>query len=303
MHELLCFNQKWNILDIIYNNNNTIIYKVSRPNNSFYNELSIIVITLNNINKKELKALTKLYEKEIEKMISLKSSSNIISIDDYEIKKNKKNKQLKIYIRCNYIESINKLESIESKDIFDIAIAICNTIINANKIGINNISIKYENIFITKFNDYEISTINIEQDDKDNIKEIGEILYQFFNGGKILNNINEKPIYSTTEEYFLIKELLNKRISIIEECKKNLILLKNNSNNRIIPLDNKEVLNNDKELIDYDSTMSVFDINSKKEKDGTYYDMTQSVFDNVNNKIKNDDYYDKTMSIFDSNKE
>lgn len=301
MNELLCFNQKWNILDIVYTNSNTTIYKASRINSSFIDEVSIVVILLKDKSKKELIALSKLYEIEIEKMISMKSASNIVSIDDYEIINNKRKKQIEVYIRCNSIQSITKLDTISTDSIWNLGISLCNIVSNANMVGINNLCIKYDKLFVTKFHDFEISTINIENNYSDNIVEIGFVLFQLFNGGKEYSGSFERPIYSTVDESNFIKEILNKKISTIKELKDKLLVLKNNNEDRIIKLDNN-IVEDDLDSSYLDSTMSIFDDKSISKKDESYYDMTQSIFSSQSND-EDDSYLDSTKSIFDSKKE
>ena len=109
MIEETCFNETWKLIEKTNHQDNYELFKAERIKSNFKDIASIIKIQLEGKKYNEINKKTEYLEKEILKMMRLKSSSNVVSIDDYEIIKKKLKKKININIRCNYIESIDNL--------------------------------------------------------------------------------------------------------------------------------------------------------------------------------------------------
>ena len=300
MIEETCFNETWKLTEKINHQDYYELYKAERIKSNFKDIASIIKIQLEGKKYNEINKKAEYLEKEILKMMRLKSSSNVVSIDDYEIIKKKLKKKININIRCNYIESIDNLENISSKKILEIGLSCLDAIINAKELGTEDILISMNQIYQTKFQEFELITINFNEEKKNNIIEIGKLLYKLFNGNKDKENDNI-PKYATEEESKIINLFFLKESLSEEELKIELTKLKSNIEDRLCPLKIDEKEEKEEEQLLFDQTLSILD-NKKQEKDESYFDKTLSILDSKQIEEEEEDQYDKTVSIYSSNK-
>ena len=155
-------------------------------------------------------------------------------------------------------------------------------------------------IYQTKFQEFELITINFNEEKKNNIIEIGKLLYKLFNGNKDKENDNI-PKYATEEESKIINLFFLKESLSEEELKIELTKLKSNIEDRLCPLKIDEKEESEEEQLLFDQTLSILD-NKKQEKDESYFDKTLSILDSKQIEEEEEDQYDKTVSIYSSNK-
>lgn len=105
--------------------------------------------------------------KEIENMNSLKGNSNIVSFEDYEVKKYPNKAKWDILIRMEYLTPLNKYRKdnkINTEDILKLGIDICKALETCLKQSIVHRDIKEENIFVNNLRDFKLGDFGISKE-------------------------------------------------------------------------------------------------------------------------------------------
>ena len=150
------FNNNWQNVCLLEENDCEFIYKVRRISNTLYDEFAVIKsITVSRDD------VLSSYLYAIEVAQKLKASSNIISIDDYEVL-HSKNKDI-INVRGEELISLVRYYSdnkISAREILRLGLDICNSLIDAEKFNINGLYIGINNVYVSKFGTYKLDVVN-----------------------------------------------------------------------------------------------------------------------------------------------
>lgn len=101
---------------------------------------------------------------EIQLMQSLKESSNIVTIDDYEVIETKNKIEWNINIRMELLTPVDdyyKDNTLTNKDVLKLGIDICDALSDCKKLKIIHCDIRPDNIFISKFGSYKLGDFGI----------------------------------------------------------------------------------------------------------------------------------------------
>lgn len=102
--------------------------------------------------------------KEISIMAKLKGKSNIVSIEDYEVKEHTENVGWDILIRMELLTSLNKYfteKSITEKDVVNLGVDICRALEECEKLNIIHRDIKPSNIFVSDAGKYKLGDFGV----------------------------------------------------------------------------------------------------------------------------------------------
>lgn len=101
---------------------------------------------------------------EIEVMETLKGSPNIVTIEDYEVRKNEKGIGWTIYIRMELLKNLNQYRTehpLSVDDIVHLGIDMCSALEYCMKKNIVHRDIKPDNIFVNEFGDFKLGDFGI----------------------------------------------------------------------------------------------------------------------------------------------
>ncbi len=220
MNNNLFFDNQWECVEKLIEDNGVTLFKVKRVNHDYLDEYSIIKSI--EIKGRDVHS----YLKQIDVMQRLKASSNFMGIDDYEVIRNRKSNTTTIHIRfedCSYFATYLKSHKLTNKEILSLGYDLTSAVMAAKEVSISNFPINFSNIFVSKFGNYKIdlstsfSNSNIVSE-----KEIGVVLYKLFNNGFMdesyqnnqINNrfrrmvMDEKPCYASDDIFNIIKKYL-----------------------------------------------------------------------------------------------
>ena len=137
-------------------------------------------------------------ENEIKIMISMKSSVNVVSIEDYKIVQN--GIGWIFYIRMELLESVNayvkRKQGISEREIVKLGIDISNALISCERSGIIHRDVKPANIFRNEYGDFKLGDFGIAKDISDQSyasTRIGTPFYEapeMIKGGKYNNSVD-----------------------------------------------------------------------------------------------------------------
>ncbi len=101
---------------------------------------------------------------EIELMESLKGSPNVVTIEDYEVRKNADGIGWTIYIRMELLKNLNQYRTehpLSVDDIVHLGIDMCSALEYCAKKQIVHRDIKPDNIFVNEFGDFKLGDFGI----------------------------------------------------------------------------------------------------------------------------------------------
>ena len=102
--------------------------------------------------------------REIELMETLKGSPNIVTIEDYEVRKNEGGVGWTIYIRMELLKNLNQYRTehpLSVDDIVHLGIDMCSALEYCGKKNIVHRDIKPDNIFVNEFGDFKLGDFGI----------------------------------------------------------------------------------------------------------------------------------------------
>ena len=102
--------------------------------------------------------------KEIELMETLKGSPNIVTIEDYEVRKNESGIGWTIYIRMELLKNLNQYRTehpLTVEDIVHLGMDMCSALEYCAKKNIVHRDIKPDNIFVNEFGDFKLGDFGI----------------------------------------------------------------------------------------------------------------------------------------------
>ena len=102
--------------------------------------------------------------KEIELMETLKGSPNIVTIEDYEVRKNESGVGWTIYIRMELLKNLNQYRTehpLSVDDIVHLGMDMCSALEYCAKKNIVHRDIKPDNIFVNEFGDFKLGDFGI----------------------------------------------------------------------------------------------------------------------------------------------
>ncbi len=102
--------------------------------------------------------------KEIELMETLKGSPNIVTIEDYEVRKNESGVGWTIYIRMELLKNLNQYRTehpLSVDDIVRLGMDMCSALEYCVKKNIVHRDIKPDNIFVNEFGDFKLGDFGI----------------------------------------------------------------------------------------------------------------------------------------------
>lgn len=104
------------------------------------------------------------FTKEFEVMLKLKSISNIVTIEDYDVKKHTEGIGWDIFIRMELLTPLNKYFSMNApseRDVIQLGIDICKALEGCQKYNIVHRDIKPSNIFVSDTGEYKLGDFGI----------------------------------------------------------------------------------------------------------------------------------------------
>lgn len=231
-HKILFFDDKWEVVDLIGEGSFGKVYKAKKEEYGLtsYSAIKTINIPQNRSEIQELKnegmdneeiceyyqAFVKKWLDEIKLMQNLKSSLNVVNVEDYEVIEDNKKPSWNINIRMELLECIEDYyenKTITNKDILKMGIDIAKALEHCKKYNIIHRDIKPDNIFISELGDFKLGDFGIarnlekttsglskkgtytymapevykglEYNSTIDIYSLGLVLYKYYNGGRL----------------------------------------------------------------------------------------------------------------------
>ena len=173
---------KWMVEEILGQGGFGTVYKAKREEfgSVTYSAIKVVKIPNNSLEIKEMtnsgmssdqikdyyyKNVAALVD-EIRMMETLKSATNIVTIEDFEVVENKEGVGWTIYIRMELLTNITNHfanQSCQISDVVKLGIDICSALEHCHHLNIIHRDIKPDNIFISKFGDYKLGDFGVSR--------------------------------------------------------------------------------------------------------------------------------------------
>lgn len=235
------------------------VYKVKRTNmgNISYSAVKIIHIPHDNSQIKELQYsgmdfhsihsyfedMVKNLLNEIQIMEDLKTATNIVTIEDYEVLSKEGEIGWDIYIRMELLKNLSSYKKeLTEQDVIKMGMDICDALSACEKVGVIHRDIKIDNIFVNEFDSFKLGDFGISKrleqtrlaltqkgtnkyiapevfqgkayDKTVDIYSLGITMYRLLNGGRFPfePSPDQKIIYGDDEQRAFIRRLSGEKI-------------------------------------------------------------------------------------------
>jgi serine/threonine protein kinase len=170
---------EWTVSRFLGSGNNGIVYTITKKNNS--NDISVVKLLtiptnmqndiISEYYKNNIQEINDFYEtainnilKTLKNLSKLNGHSNIISLENFMVKKDEKDNIWHLFLKMEYATPLIdylKNNTFTEKDLIRLAMGICNAISSFHNANIIHENIKESNIFISKNNTFKISDFNL----------------------------------------------------------------------------------------------------------------------------------------------